>query len=171
MRDVFVFLGHDFFGREKDRRVAYREAVAKGCELANQDSDVQSQGIRFTILYADSSPTAIGSLWRRARAHGRFRYDGRYWMKIRALIAECDYTLFDLSYRDGTAPFNSNVLLEFGLGIGLKKRTRSFGNSRANFTRLLSNQAGYDFPEYNSLDELQLVIEELLLQYLDTIPQ
>ena len=171
MKVVFVFVGHDFFGTDKARKQAYREVIAQAFVKANRDIDVRAKDIKFVPVFADTRPGDIIPLWRSIRARRRHRQDGRYWMKIRTLIAECKYALFDLTFRDNSAPFNANVLLEFGVAIGMKKKIRSFGNSRENFKRYLSDQAGYDFPQYITPDELRQVVKDLLLHYLDAKAQ
>ena len=178
MRIVNVLFGHDFFGGDAERMAHYRSAVAQACEQANQDPDILAAGLHFNIIYANSRPDEIRATLknpivagRRVAAKHRYRNDGRFWMKIRALILACDYALFDVSYRDNEAPFNSNVILEYGVAIGLNKIARFFGNSRENFKKFLSDQQGYDFPQYNSLEELREVVKELLIDYLEAIPQ
>jgi hypothetical protein len=177
MRNVAVFLGHDSFGTDHTRRTQYRVAIAKACDQANQDPLVRRKRLRFIVVYWDTELGELLELFRRRRRFWRgrrekkFRSDARFWMHIRLVITECDYVLFDLTYRDNSSPFNSNVLLEYGLAIGLKKKVHCFGTSRDNFNKYLRDQAGYDFPQYATLNELTAVVRTLLILYLYAKPQ
>lgn len=177
MREVIVFLGHDSFGSDHARRSEYRDAIAEACHQANENPYVQRKKIQFIIIYWDTELGELLEIFRRQtffwRRHleRKFRSDARFWMHIRALLSECHYALFDLSYRDDTIPFNSNVLLEYGVAIGLTKKVQFFGNKREHFKRYLSDQAGYDFAQYSTPEELTKVVRTLLILYLYAKPQ
>src|SRR5438128_1507781 len=111
MAEILVFFGHDFFGKERDRKTAYREAVQQACERANQEPQILAQGLRLAIVYGDTSHLECRPLFDRISTRRSFPLDGRYWNEIRAKLDACDYAIFDLSYRSTRARFlNANVL-------------------------------------------------------------
>jgi hypothetical protein len=167
MPDILVFLGHDFFGSDRQRKEEYRRIVSEACEAANRDPQILSQGLRFIVVYGDTNHQEYPALYERIRRRRKYRLGGRYWNEIRAIIEASDYALFDLTYHRVPNPefFNANVLLEYGVAIGYRKKTVPFGRDLRLFLTQLSNTAGYTFYTYDALDELRNLITFLLTRY------
>jgi hypothetical protein len=174
MRDIHVFLGHDFFGDEA-RKADYRTMVGEAVTVADAWAAQGGYDARFHIVYGDTklNEPSMVLLVQRILASGRFSLGGDYWDQISAVIYACDHALFDLTYRDYTMSFpNANVVLEYGVAFGVGKKPRAFGRTRDIAKFYLSNTAKYNFQNYDPHDKNSLrdVIVDLLTDFLVTQP-
>ncbi|HKP52135.1 MAG TPA: hypothetical protein VJ183_05740 [Chloroflexia bacterium] len=174
MKDIYVFLGHDFFG-DTQRKADYRAAVNAAVSAADAWAMQWQYDVRFHIVYGDTRLNApfMRPLLARIRASNRFSLGGDYWDQISAVIYACAHALFDLTHRDYTVSYpNANVVLEYGVAFGVGKKPRAFGRTRDIAKLYLSNTAKYNFPYYDPYDMNSLtdVIVDLLTDFLATQP-
>lgn len=174
MREILVFLGHDFFGDRKRKR-EYRKAVARACDFANQHAAIQKKGWKYSIVFGDTTANECSELFDKIGKRKKIALNNAYWNEIRAIIDACDFAILDLSHRDDSSDFlNHNVVLEYGVAIGYGIPTVPIGRNRKLFTDRLSNTAGQTYKSYTSIsgsknDSLQVALQEILLNILSHI--
>ncbi len=174
MKDIYVFLGHDFFG-DNQRKSQYRTVISEAIVLADGWAVKESYDVRFRIVYGDTklNEPFMAPLVQRIITSQRFSLDGDYWDQISAVIYACDHALFDLTFRDYNVAYpNANVVLEYGVAFGVGKKPRAFGRTRDIAKDYLSNTAKYNFPAYDPYDNesLRSLIVDLLTDFLVTQP-
>jgi len=169
MRDILVFVGHDFFGRDAARKCEYRQAIAVACERANRDGCTGNEGVRYTVAYGDTRRRECPLLFERIRERKRFSLRAGYWDEIRAKIDACDYAIFDLTNQRVPNPpiLNANVVLEYGVAIGYDKPYQIIGRVGMldAFRKHLSNTHGIQLHQYDTIASLQAIIEDILTDY------
>jgi hypothetical protein len=129
VRTILVFIGHDYFGSnsQNQRKLDYRNAIVEACEEINQYLQIQRRGLQFSVIYGEN-PEDNAEFMRRLKRR-KLALNADFWRTIRLTIELSDYALFDVSYRNPAAHrLNTNVVLEYGVALGLGKNPRVFCN-------------------------------------------
>jgi hypothetical protein len=90
-----------------------------------------------------------------------FRPGQGYWIEIRGKITVAKFAIFDLTHNRLRSHLNENVILEYGVAIGLKKPCHVLATQFRLVKRFLSNIAGTFIREYHDDATLSEAIVEI----------
>jgi hypothetical protein len=160
MTEEFAFIGHDFFGGDVAAKSNYRAVVKAAFDEVNRQY-LPGQGRSFTPVYADTTQTECPGIFHALRHQNLFRPGQGYWSEIRGKITVAKFSIFDLTHHRLRSHLNENVILEYGVALGLKKQCHVLATQFHLVKRFLSNIDGTFIRAYHDDVMLNQAIIEI----------
>jgi hypothetical protein len=160
MAEEFAFIGHDYFGGDKAAKSNYRAIVNAAFDDVNRQYLLQF-GRSFIPVYGDTTQVECPSVFYALAQKGLFQPGQGYWVEIRGKITMATFAIFDLTHNRLRSYLNSNVILEYGVALGLNKPCYVLATQFRLVKRHLSNIDGTFVREYRDDPALRQVIMEI----------
>jgi len=116
--DVFVFIGHDYFGPRNKVKRRYRMSIERALKTASKKIQ-----IKLHPLYGDTIPSDVVKILSKNETLPKNLSSEYYWEKIIAFISLAQLVIMDLRPHSNPKDLvNLNVLLELGVAYGIIPR-------------------------------------------------
>jgi hypothetical protein len=167
MLEEFAFIGHDYFGGDVAAKSNYRSAVKAVFDEVNRQY-LSPHGRSFTPIYGDTTQAECPTLFDSLFKQNLLRPGDGYWVEIRGKISVATFAIFDLTHNRLRSNLNPNVILEYGVALGLNKPCHVLATQIRLVKRHLSNIDGIFVREYHDEAALHKAISGICRLHVPT---
>ncbi|MCI0698013.1 nucleotide-binding protein [candidate division KSB1 bacterium] len=160
MAEEFIFIWHDYFGENVKAKSKYRAIVKAAFEEVNSKY-LLPYGRNFTPVFGDTKQSECPALFQVLSQQDLFQPNQGYWIEIIGKISLSTFAIFDLTHNSLRSHLNANVILEYGVALGLNKSCHVLTAQLRLVKRHLSNIAGTLVYPYNNTAALRNAIIEI----------